>query len=72
MAVMSKDRKKDRHRSGQMFRQDEDVMNLMRQLAEQGNRPLSREIRAALIAWLTTKGMWPPPSPPADSGGEAT
>lgn len=65
MSTMSKPRKsqkKDRHKSGRMVRLPDDVAGLMEELARENDRPLTRELRQACIAWLTAKGKWPPAS----------
>jgi hypothetical protein len=38
-----------------------DVFAAMKAVALEGNRPLTREVRQALIEYLERKGMWPPP-----------
>ena len=52
--------KRDQHRSKNMVRIPDDVFEAVRRLAEQNDRPITREIRQALIAWLEAKGCWPP------------
>ena len=49
------------HRGKAMVRIPADVFDAMRRLADKNDRPLTREIRQALIAWLESKGEWPPP-----------
>lgn len=51
--------KGDRHKGGRMVRIPDDVFEQMRQLADEGNRPITREIRQALIEYLTARDRWP-------------
>ena len=53
--------KGDQHRSNHLVRIAPDVFRAMKALAEENDRPLTREIRQALIAWLEDQGRWPPP-----------
>ncbi len=56
MAKKKADPKTDRHKSGTMVRVPDDVFGPIRELAEENDRPITREIRQALIAWLEAKG----------------
>jgi hypothetical protein len=56
------ERQTDRQKN--MVRVQDDVHELMKQLAERNSRPLSWEVRLALIAHLQAAGMWPPPPAP--------
>ena len=51
--------KKDQHRSPYMVRLAEDVFRAMKELAEEENRPMTREVRQALIQYLESKNRWP-------------
>lgn len=50
---------KDRHRTNHMVRLAPDVFEALKRSAQKGNRALTREVRAALIAWLIAQGEWP-------------
>jgi hypothetical protein len=66
MPVMSKkkqDRPKDQHRARNMVRLPDDLHQAMKGLSQANGRPLTWEVRQALIAWLQAKGRWPPPAP---------
>jgi len=63
MSSMAKKRPKqdtDYHQASTLVRLADDVAGLMRELAEEGNRALTREVRQALIEYLQRKGKWPP------------
>jgi hypothetical protein len=51
----------DRHLSGKMVRIEDDVHAALQRLAADNDRPLTRELRRAVIAWLEAAGKWPPP-----------
>jgi predicted transcriptional regulator len=51
--------KKDRHKSARNIRLSDDVFLAMQKLAAENDRAMTREVRQALIAWLTAKGKWP-------------
>lgn len=51
---------KDQHRSPHMVRLAADVYEAMKSLAAENDRPMTREIRQALIAHLEAAGHWPP------------
>ncbi len=55
----------DRHTSKKMFRIEDDIHRGYRILADRNDRPMSREVRAALIKHLKENGLWP--LPPKDS-----
>ena len=50
----------DQHKAQKMFRAEDDIHAGYKKLAEKNDRPMSREIRAALIKHLKENGMWPP------------
>jgi hypothetical protein len=58
--------KADQHRSKNMVRLTDDVYQAMKSLAEESDRPLTREIRQALLAWLELKGR------PLTRGGDTS
>jgi predicted transcriptional regulator len=60
MAKNSKDKPKDQHRSTNMVRLPDDIHRAMKGLAQANGRPLTWEVRQALMAWLQAKGQWPP------------
>lgn len=51
--------KPDLHRSQHMVRLPADVFAAMRALAEENDRPLTREIVRMLTAGLVAEGRWP-------------
>jgi predicted HicB family RNase H-like nuclease len=51
---------KDQHKAKKMFRVDDDLHAVYKALAERNDRPMSRELRAALIKHAREQGMWPP------------
>ncbi len=52
---------KDKHLAKKMVRVDDTIHALFRELAEENNRPMSRELRSAHIEYLKKHGKWPPP-----------
>jgi hypothetical protein len=60
LGMAKKKPKGDAHRSPHLVRIPVDVFEAIRRLAEKNDRPITREIRQALIAWLEAKGEWPP------------
>lgn len=50
----------DKHASKKMFRVPDDIHRQLKILADRNDRPMSREIRAALIRHLRDNGLWPP------------
>lgn len=60
MAKKKPEPKPDRHKGGHMVRIPDDVYEPTRELADENDRPLTREIRQALIAWLKANGKRPP------------
>ncbi len=52
---------KDKHKAKKMFRINDELHGLFRELAEKNDRPMSRELKAALTDYLKKHGMWPPP-----------
>jgi hypothetical protein len=52
--------KKDQHRSPHMVRLSAEVYQAMKALAEENDRPMTREVQQALIAHLKAAGKWPP------------
>lgn len=64
MGVMGKKKSgpaRDKHKPAHMVRLRPDLFGLLKALADEGNRPLTRELQAAVIAWLEQNGRWPPP-----------
>ncbi len=57
---------KDRHASRTMVRLQQDVHRQLKKLAERNSRPLTWELRLALIHHLEEAGLWPPG--PEESG----
>lgn len=53
------DGKGDQHRSNHLVRLSPDVFEAMKSLADENDRPMTREVRQALVAWLKSKGRWP-------------
>lgn len=51
----------DRHTSKKMFRVSEDIHRGFTILSERNDRPMSREVRTALIKHLREHGLWPVP-----------
>ena len=70
MSIMAKRKKKeqnvdavgDQHAAKKMFRVEDDIHAGYKALAEKNDRPMSREVRAALIKHLKDNGLWPPPN----------
>jgi hypothetical protein len=50
----------DRHLSHRMLRVPEDLYLQFKKLAERNDRPMSWELRRALVELLTANGLWPP------------
>lgn len=61
----------DRHKSQKMFRLDLDIHEALKEICEEEDRPISREIRSALIDRLKAKGKWPRPPKPKNGGSAA-
>jgi hypothetical protein len=52
---------RDRHQARALVGIPLDVHQQLKRLAEKNNRPLTWELRAALVKFLEENGMWPPP-----------
>ena len=50
----------DNHKPRKMFWLAREIHAQLKLLAEQNDRPMSREIRAAIINHLRENGLWPP------------
>lgn len=51
----------DRHSSKKMFRIEDDIHRGFKILADRNDRPMSREVRSALVKHLRDNGLWPVP-----------
>jgi hypothetical protein len=49
-----------RHKPRKMVPIQERLHALLKELAERNDRPMSREIRTAIISHLEKAGLWPP------------
>lgn len=58
---MSTDKKSegDRHKSRRVVRLPDDLHQAISRLADRHERPIAREVKLALVAWLRQHGEWP-------------
>ena len=70
-AVMGTDKKTgdgDRHKSKRVVRLPDDIHEAISRLAGRNERPIAREVKLALVAWLRQHGEWEGDAPPAKKG----
>jgi predicted transcriptional regulator len=65
-----KSRKEDRHLTSNMIRLSRPWFELFRELAQEGQRPVTWEILLALAAYAEAKGREHPPMPWQQKEGE--